>query len=70
MDRCFTGWLNSLPVCFGVPIFGTVLTTLGAVIGFGASAIAIFGIVAFALDTGGSGWFIIARWRNQSIGDS
>ncbi len=53
----------------GLPIVGTVLAILGAFFGFGAIGSAIIGIVAFALDTGGAGWFVIATWRDHSFWD-
>jgi uncharacterized RDD family membrane protein YckC len=54
----------------GMPIIGTVLTLLGAVFGFGAVGIAVVGIGAFALDTGGSGWFVVLTWRDRSFWDA
>jgi len=54
----------------GVPIIGSVLTIMGAIFGFGAIGLAILGIIAFALDTGGSGWFVIATWRDHSLWDA
>ena len=53
----------------GLPIVGTVLAILGAFFGFGAIGSAIIGIAAFALDTGGSGWFVVATWRDHSFWD-
>jgi hypothetical protein len=44
-----------------------VLLSLGAVARFGAIGSALIGLVAFALDTGGSLWFVIALWRDRSF---
>lgn len=54
----------------GVPLVGTLLVVLGAVFGFGSIWSTIIGIIAFSFDTGGSGWFVIATWRDQSLWDS
>jgi hypothetical protein len=53
----------------GLPMVGTVLVVLGTFVGFGAVDSALIGIAAFALDTGGSGWFVIATWRDRSLWD-
>ena len=53
----------------GLPMIGTVLVVLGALSGFGAVGSALIGIASFALNTGGSGWFIIATWRDHSLWD-
>jgi hypothetical protein len=54
----------------GIPIIGTVLGFVGTVFGFGAIGSALIGIAAFVLDTGGSGWFVIATWRDRSLWDA
>jgi hypothetical protein len=53
----------------GFPMIGTVLLSLGAVFSFGAIGSALIGLVAFALDTGGSVWFVTATWRDRSFWD-
>jgi hypothetical protein len=52
------------------PMLGTILLTLGALFGFGAIGSALIGIGAFALDTGGSAWFLICTWRDRSFWDT
>jgi hypothetical protein len=54
----------------GIPIIGTLLLSIGALFGFGAIGSALIGIGAFALDTGGSVWFVIATWRDRSFWDT
>jgi hypothetical protein len=53
----------------GIPVVGTLLLTMGALFGFGAVGSTLIGIGAFAFDTGGSVWFVIATWRDQSFWD-
>ena len=54
----------------GIPIIGTLLLSIGAMLGFGAVGSALIGIGAFALDTGGSVWFVIATWHDHSFWDT
>ena len=54
----------------GLPGIGTLLVILGAIFGFGAIGTAILGLVVMALDTGGSVWFLIAVWSDESFWDS
>jgi hypothetical protein len=54
----------------GFPMIGTLLLTIGALLGFGAIGSALFGVAAFALDTGGSAWFLISTWRDRSFWDT
>jgi len=54
----------------GFPIVGTLLVCLATVVGFGAVGTAVLGLVAMALDTGGSVWFLIATWRDKSLWDA
>jgi hypothetical protein len=51
----------------GVPIIGTILVTIGAALAFGAMGSALIGLCAFALDTGGTGWFVFRTWRDRSL---
>jgi hypothetical protein len=53
----------------GIPIVGTVVVVVGAILGFGSALCSALGLVAMALDTGGSVWFLIATWRDQSLWD-
>jgi hypothetical protein len=53
----------------GIPIVGTVVIVIGAILGFGSTLCAVLGLVAMALDTGGSVWFLIATWRDRSLWD-
>jgi hypothetical protein len=52
-----------------VPIVGSILVVLGALFGFGAVGTALIGIIVFLSDTGGSGWFVIATWKDKSLWD-
>ena len=54
----------------GIPIIGTLLLSIGALLGFGSIGSALIGIGAFVLDTGGSVWFVIATWRDRSFWDT
>lgn len=54
----------------GIPIIGSILVFWGALHGFGAIGSALIGVVSFCLDTGGSGWFVIATWKDQSFWDT
>lgn len=53
----------------GIPIIGTVVIVVGAILGFGSALCAVLGLVAMALDTGGSVWFLVATWRDVSLWD-
>lgn len=53
----------------GIPIVGTVVVVVGAILGFGSVLCSTLGVVATALDTGGSMWFVIATWRDRSFWD-
>ncbi len=52
-----------------VPIVGTALVVVGAVLGFGSSICATLGLLAVALDTGGFTWFVICTWGDASLWD-
>ena len=54
----------------GLPMIGTVLLILGALFGFGAIGSTLVGVGAFALDTGGSVWFLVYTWRDRSFWDT
>lgn len=51
----------------GIPMIGSVLIISGAISAFGSVDIALVGVAAFVLDTGGSGWFIVCTWRDGSF---
>src|SRR5689334_20883855 len=53
----------------GIPIVGTVVVVVGAILGFGSFLCSALGLVAMALDTGGSVWFLVATWRDVSFWD-
>ena len=53
----------------GIPIIGTLVIVVGAVLGFGSALCSALGLVAMALDTGGSVWFLVATWRDVSLWD-
>ncbi len=53
----------------GIPIVGTIVGVVGTVLGFGSALCSALGLVAMALDTGGSVWFLIATRRDRSLWD-
>lgn len=53
----------------GIPIVGTLAVLVGSVLGFGSAPCAAVGLVAVAIDTGGSVWFLVATWRDPSFWD-
>lgn len=53
----------------GIPMIGSLLVVAGTVLGFGAAFCAGLGLLAVALDTGGTPWFLIATWKDSSFWD-
>ena len=53
----------------GLPMVGTLLTVLAALVGFGALWTAALGLFVLAIDTGGSPWFLAATWNDESLWD-
>ncbi len=64
------GSLDGYRYVSGLPIIGTVLVVIGALLGFGELAVAALGLVVMAADTGGSVWFLISTWRDASLWDA
>jgi hypothetical protein len=54
----------------GFPMFGTILISIGGLLGFGAVVTAFLGLAAWLLDTGGSFWFLLATWGDSSLWDA
>ncbi len=54
----------------GAPLVGTIFVVVGAVAGFGDWVTACLGLFAFAIDAGGTLWFLIATWRDASLWDA
>jgi hypothetical protein len=54
----------------GIPVVGSILIALGSLFSFGAIGSALIGCASFCLDTGGSGWFVIATWKDRSFWDT
>ena len=54
----------------GIPLIGSLLVLLGGIFSFGAMGTAIFGLIVYAIDTGGIIWFIINTWKDHSLWDS
>lgn len=48
-------------------MIGSVLIIVASLSAFGSVDIALVGVAAFILDTGGSGWFIVFTWRDGSF---
>jgi hypothetical protein len=63
------GTLKGLKNISPVPGLGTILIVVGTIAGFGSSACAALGLVAFVLDMGGLPWFLIATWWDGSMWD-
>lgn len=53
----------------GLPLIGEVVTMIASIVAFGEIPTAAIGLVALALDTGGSPWFLIATWKDRSFWD-
>jgi hypothetical protein len=53
----------------GLPVIGSVLVVIGTVVGFGSALCVVLGLLAVALDTGGSVWFLVATWKDSSLWD-
>jgi hypothetical protein len=54
----------------GVPIVGTIFVLMGGINGFGSLPIALLGIIAMVIDTGGCLWFLFYTWNDSSLWDS
>jgi len=65
--RFRNGSMNNFRFISGIPIVGTILIVLGALFGFGSVGVGAIGLLPVALDTGGSGWFLIATWKDGSL---
>jgi hypothetical protein len=53
----------------GLPLFGTLFSLFGGIVGFADWRAAALGIVATSLDLGGLPWFLVATWRDRSLWD-
>lgn len=53
----------------GIPVIGTFCVVLGGLVSFGEIVSALLGLIAMAIDTGGSVWFLIATWQDPSLWD-
>lgn len=67
LHRWRTGTLDGYRYVSGFPMVGNVLAILGVFLGFGSIVSAVIGLVAVAVDTGGSAWFVISTWRDASL---
>jgi hypothetical protein len=52
-----------------LPGIGTVIAVIAVVFGFGSIDIALLVLLATALDTGGSLWFLFSTWKDKSLWD-
>jgi hypothetical protein len=50
-----------------LPFVGTALVIIGALASFSDIGSALVGLTAFAVDTGGSAWFLVATWRDRGL---
>ena len=53
----------------GVPMIGTLFVCIGGLLGFASPVIAVAGILAYLLDTGGYAWFVFTTWQDRSLWD-
>jgi len=67
--RWTKGSLDGYRHVSGFPVIGSLVVVVGAVLGFGSVLCAVLGLVAVALDTGGSVWLVIATWRDSGFWD-
>jgi len=67
--RAWPGSLDAYKFVSGIPIIGTVVVVVGTLLGFGTLLCTTLGLLAVALDTGGSVWFLVATWRDASLWD-
>jgi hypothetical protein len=67
--RRATGSLDGYRHVSGLPMVGTVVVTVGTLMGFGSALCAALALLAVAIDTGGSVWFLIATWKDTSLWD-
>ena len=51
----------------GLPVVGMILVLLGCAVSFGSPWTAALGLLALAIDTGGSPWFLAATWKDESL---
>lgn len=63
------GSMDGYRFASGIPLVGTLMMVFGLMTGFGQIGPATIGILAFILDTSGSGWFVVATWRDKSLWD-
>lgn len=66
-QRANNGSLEGYKHVSGVPLIGTLLVLLGAVLGFGSAFCVAVGLLAVGLDTGGLPWFVIGTWKDASF---
>jgi hypothetical protein len=63
------GSLDGYKHVSGLPLLGSLLVVVGTVVAFGSGLCAALGLLAVAVDTGGSVWFLIATWKHSSLWD-
>ena len=66
-QRAHNGSLDGYKHVSVVPLIGTLLVMLGATLGFGSAVCAALGLLAVAIDTGGSLWLVIGTWEDASF---
>ena len=54
----------------GIPVIGSMLVVGGLAWGFGLILPAVIGLIAYAIDTGGCLWILIATWKDSSFWDA
>ena len=53
----------------GFPVIGTILVGGGGLVSFGSVPVAVLGLIAMVLDTGGTLWFVLWTWRDSMLWD-
>lgn len=67
--RRANGSLDGYRHVSGLPMVGTLVVVVGALMGFGSALCAALGLLAVGIDPGGSVWFLIATWKDASLWD-
>ena len=67
LHRARGGELSTFRRASGLPLLGTILVVLGGLVSFGSIPTAVVGVVVLAIDTGGTPWFLVMTWKDESL---
>jgi hypothetical protein len=67
--RLRSGSLDGYKHISGFPVIGSLVVVAGAAVGFRSGVCVALGLIATALDVGGSVWFLVATWSDSSLWD-